>query len=159
MRYTGTLLAVTDMDTSKRFYHDVLGLDAVADFGANVTLDGGVVLQTMETWKSFLHTDEVTLQNNAGELYFEEGDMDAFCQHLERFAIHYVHRLHEHPWGQRVVRFYDPDRHIIEVAEELDAVILRFVAQGLSAEETAARMGVPLDFVTASLDRSRGQGR
>ena len=159
MRYTCILLAVKDMETSKRFYREVLGLDVVADFGANVTLTGGIALQTLETWKALLHTDEVTLQNNAGELYFETEDMDAFCAHLESFGIRYVHRLHEQPWGQRVIRFYDPDGHIIEAAEELDAVILRFTAQGLDPEQTAARMGIPLDFVTASLDRSRGQGR
>lgn len=153
MKYTGTLIAVKNMTVSKRFYHDVLGLDVVADFGANVTLDGGVVLQTLETWRSFIHTDDITLRNNAGELYFEAEDMDAFCQHLESFDICYVHKLHEHPWGQRVVRFYDPDGHIIEAAEKLDAVISRFTAQGLTPEETAARMNIPLDFVMSSLNR------
>lgn len=34
MKYTSTLLAVTDMEKSKQFYHDVLGLDIVADFGS-----------------------------------------------------------------------------------------------------------------------------
>ena len=63
MKYTSTLLAVTDMEKSKQFYHDVLGLDIVADFGANVTLTGGVVLQTMDTWKSFIRTDKVILPN------------------------------------------------------------------------------------------------
>lgn len=153
MKYTGTLIAVRDMEASKRFYHDVLGLDAAADFGANVTLEGSLVLQTMETWKSFIRTDDVTLQNNAGELYFEEERLDAFCEHLKNFDIRYVHELHEHPWGQRVVRFYDPDKHIIEVAEKLDTVILRFMEQGLSAEETADRMNIPLDFVVSCLNR------
>lgn len=27
MKYTGTLIAVRDMEASKRFYHDVLGLE------------------------------------------------------------------------------------------------------------------------------------
>ena len=47
-------------------------------FGTNVTLTGGLVLQTLETWQSFIHTSDVTLKSNAGELYFETGDMDAF---------------------------------------------------------------------------------
>ena len=152
MKYTGTLIAVNDIEKSKQFYHNVLGLDVVADFGANVTLTGGVVLQTLETWQSFIHTDDVTLKNNAGELYFETENMDAFAQHLESFDISYVHKLHEHPWGQRVIRFYDPDGHIIEAAEKLDAVIAHFVAQGLSPKETADRMGIPLDFVVSSLN-------
>ena len=140
MKYTSTLIAVKDMDISKKFYHDVLNLDIVADFGANVTLEGGVVLQTLDTWKSFIKTENVILPNNAGELYFEEDDMDAFCKKLKSFEISYVHELFEHRWGQRVVRFYDPDKHIIEVGERLDTVVFRFIEQGLSAEETAVRM-------------------
>ena len=153
MKYISTLIAVSDMKKSKQFYHDVLGMKVVADFGANVTLDGGLVMQTMDTWKSFIRTDKVLLPNNAGELYFEEEDLDAFCEHLKRFDICYVHPLFEHRWGQRVVRFYDPDRHIIEVGEKLNTVILRFMEQGLSAEETAIRMDIPLDFVTACLEK------
>ena len=45
MKYTSTLIAVKNMEKSKRFYHDVLGLDMVSDFGANVVLDGGIALQ------------------------------------------------------------------------------------------------------------------
>ena len=130
-------------------------LDVVADFGANVTLTGGVVLQTLEIWQSFIHTDDVTLKNNAGELYFETEDMDTFARHLESFDISYVHKLHEHAWGQRVIRFYDLDGHIIETAEKLDTVIARFDAQGLSPEETADRMDIPLDFVVSSLNISK----
>ena len=153
MKYISTLIAVSDMKKSKQFYHDVLGMKVVADFGANVTLDGGLVMQPMDTWKSFIRTDKVLLPNNAGELYFEEEDLDAFLENLKQFDICYVHPLFEHRWGQRVVRFYDPDRHIIEVGEKLNTVILRFMEQGLSAEETAIRMDIPLDFVTACLEK------
>ena len=153
LKYTNTLIAVADMEKSKRFYHDVLGLEIVADFGDNVILEGGIALQTMNTWKTFIRTDNVVLPNNAGELYFEEEDMDTFCDHLKKFDICYVHPLFEHRWGQRVVRFYDPDKHIIEVGEKLDAVILRFMEDGLSAEETAARMDIPVDFVRACLNK------
>ena len=153
MKYISTLIAVSDMKKSKQFYHDVLGMKVVADFGANVTLDGGLVMQTMDTWKSFIRTDKVLLPNNAGELYFEEEDLDAFLENLKQLDICYVHPLFEHRWGQRVVRFYDPDRHIIEVGEKLNTVILRFMEQGLSAEETAIRMDIPLDFVTACLEK------
>ena len=153
MKYTSTLIAVKDMEISKGFYQDVLGLDVVADFDANVTLDGGVVLQILDTWKGFIRREDVILPNHAGELYFEEEDMDAFCDHLQSFDICYVHELLEHPWGQRVVRFYDPDKHIIEVGEKIDMVVLRFIRQGLSAEETAVRMDVPLAFVLSCLDK------
>lgn len=39
MKFKNPLLAVQDMERSKEFYHQVLGLHVVVDFGANVTLD------------------------------------------------------------------------------------------------------------------------
>ena len=69
IQYINTLLAVTDMARAKHFYCDLLGMTITADFGANVTLDGHVALQTMDTWQSLLGTDAVTLRHRAGELY------------------------------------------------------------------------------------------
>ena len=55
MKYTSTLIAVKDIERSKRLYYDVLGLDVISDFGANVTLTGGIALQTIDTWIDFIH--------------------------------------------------------------------------------------------------------
>ena len=151
MKYVSTLMAVSDMEKSKRFYRDTLGLAVTQDFGENVTLEGGIALQTLESWKTFIRTDKVALQGNAGELYFEDDDLDAFCARLENLDIRYVHPLIEHGWGQRVVRFYDPDGHIIEVGESMEKVVRRFVDSGLTAAETAKRMDVPLAFVLSAL--------
>ena len=151
MKYTGTLIAVTDMEKSKAFYRDVLGLAVTADFGANVTLAGVVVLQTMETWKELIQNDEITLHNCASELYFEESDMDAFLSHLQNCGVSYVHPPLEHSWGQRAVRFYDPDHHIIEVGEDITMVVKRFAARNMTAAQIAKRMDVPEDFVRKCL--------
>ena len=154
MKYITTLIAVKNMEMSKKFYRDVLGLNVVTDLGSNVTLDGGLVLQTLDSWKSFIRTDKVILPNNAVELYFEEEDLDKFLKHLKRFDIKYVHESFEHPWGQRVVRFYDLDNHIIEVGEKIDSVVCRFIENGFSVEETAERMDVPIDFVLSALNNN-----
>lgn len=149
MKYSSTLIAVKDIEKSKQFYHDVLDLDVIADFGANVTLTGGIALQTVDTWKEFIHKQnhEIIFENNAGELYFEEDDMNSFIIKLNSIKdIVYVHHLKEHSWGQRVVRFYDLDKHIIEVGENIAMVIKRFIDSGLSIEETASRMDVPVDL-------------
>lgn len=154
MKYTSTLIAVNDMEKAKQFYMNVLGLKVVADFGANVTMSGGIGLQTKETWKDFIHKNEekIIFQNNAWELYFEEDDMDNFIKKLSQMNdIQYVHPLKEHSWGQRVVRFYDLDKHIIEVGENLTKVIKRFMDGGLSVEETAVRMDVPIEYIQSCL--------
>lgn len=153
MKYTATLIAVTDMERSKRFYKEVLGLNVTADFGANVTLDGGVALQTIDSWQEFIGNQDIILYNNASELYFEETEMDAFLDHLKNFSVTCVHPPIEHSWGQRVVRFYDPDRHIIEVGEDMVMVVRRFARSGMTAEQVAERMDVPLDYVAHCLEQ------
>lgn len=65
--------------------------------------------------------------------------------------MEYVHPVQEHSWGQRVVRFYDPDGHIIEVGENLKEVCKRFINEGMTAEETAKRMDVPIKFVNSCI--------
>ena len=58
----------------------------------------------------------------------------------------------EHSWGQKVVRFYDPDGLIIEVAEEISAVVRRFIDSGMTNQETAVRMDVLLDYINSCLN-------
>ena len=50
-------------------------------------------------------------------LHFEEKDIEGFIEKLERCypEVQYVNKLMTHSWGQRVVRFYDPDGNLIEV--------------------------------------------
>ena len=152
IHYECPLIAVRDMKRSVAFYREVLGLEIVNDFGANVTLTGGISLQTLDTWKDFLGAaeEDIKLKNRAGELYFVAEDMDAFWQRLQTADAELVHPLKEHGWGQRVVRFYDPDGHIIEVGESIAAVCRRFADSGMTAEQIAKRMDVPLEFVTGS---------
>lgn len=137
------------------FYRRVLGLSVILDFGANVTLTGGVCLQTPDSWREFINGKPVSMGANAGELYFEEDDFDAFAEKLQKLDLKYVHSVKEHRWGQRVARFYDPDGHILEVGENMSAVCRRFLECGMTEAQTAERMDVPLNFVRAC--RSAGK--
>ncbi len=147
-----TLLAVTDIEKSAAFYKKVLGLRVVMDFGANKTLTGGLVLQTAETWKEFIGTENISFGGRSTEIYFEEEDFDKFVEKLNGCEIKYVHPVKEHSWGQRVVRIYDPDMHIIEVGENLKTVCKRFLGSGMTPEQAAQRMGVPMKFVKSCMD-------
>lgn len=149
-----TLIAVSDMDRSKQFYYDLLGLEVAADFGANVTLTGGIALQTVDSWTRLIQKDirDLTFGHNTGELYFETRDFDGFLQRLNaRSDVALVHPAVEHPWGQRAIRFYDPDCHMIEVGEDMAQVAGRFRDQGMSPTEIARRMDVPEDYVAHCL--------
>lgn len=87
MKLKNPLLVVTDMDRSVAFYKKVFGLHVIMDFGANKTLTGGLSLQTIETYKAFIGTSEISFGGNDFEIYFEEDDFDAFARRLQACDI------------------------------------------------------------------------
>ena len=116
MKLKNVLIVTKDIEKSKKFYHDVFGLDMILDNDGNMILTEGLVLQDEAIWQKFIERD-ITQKNNATELYFEESDIEGFIEKLEKLYpdIEYVNRLMTHSWGQKVVRFYDPDGNLIEV--------------------------------------------
>ena len=116
MRLKNFLIVVKDIERSKQFYHDLFGLEMILDNDGNMILTDGLVLQEEKYWKEFLKK-EIIPENNSCELYFEEADIEGFIEKLESYypEVKYVNRLMTHSWGQRVIRFYDPDGNLIEV--------------------------------------------
>jgi len=148
MKLKNILFVVDDIDISKNFYKDLFGLAVVADFGKNIVMTEGLVLQEKNLWKTFINKDVVSCGNDA-ELYFEENAIDHFLEKLEKsdYPIEYLNKCIEHDWGQRVIRLYDPDKHIIEVGESLEYVARRFLKTGMTAEQVATKTQLPLSQV------------
>lgn len=116
MRLKNILIVVKDIEKSRQFYHDLFGLDMALDNGGNMILTEGLVLQDRAIWRNFLGKPVIP-ENNSCELYFEEPDIEAFAEKLEKLYpyVQYVNRLTTHSRGQKVLRFYDLDGNLIEV--------------------------------------------
>lgn len=116
MKLKNILIVVKDIERSKKYYHDLFGLDVVLNNESNVILTEGLVLQEEQVWKQSLGKDVVE-QNNACELYFEESQIEAFAEKLEKLypEVKYVNRLTTYSWGKKILRFYDLDGNLIEV--------------------------------------------
>lgn len=146
MQYQGTLIAVSDMEKAKQFYETVMEQKVIMDLGVHVAF-GGFSLQS--NYAELVGTDlPGKTQPNNFQLYFEVEDLDYWQNKISSTeGIKFIHKAKEYPWGQRVIRFYDYDKFIIEVAESMASVAKRFLAQGLSIEETAERTMYPVEFV------------
>ena len=116
MRLKNVLIVVSDIERSRKYYHDLFGLEMILDNDGNMILTEGLVLQDAAIWKNFLGKDIIP-RNNASELYFEEKDIEGFIRKLQELYPEtvYVNPLMTHSWGQKVARFYDPDGNLIEV--------------------------------------------
>ena len=120
MRLKNVLLAVDDLEKSITFYKGLFGLQILKEFEGNVILTEGLVLQDKKIWEQLIER-EVSFYGNSAELYFVENYLEGFQKKLDQssFEITYVHQLKEYPWGQKAIRLYDPDGHLIEIGEAL----------------------------------------
>lgn len=148
MIFGSVVLAVTDIVKSKEFYMDMFGLEIVEDYGEKVVFDGGFSLQESFDWLVGISASAIKYKANNMELYFEEEDIIRFIDRLKKYPkVKLMHPLKLSPWGQRVIRLYDPDGHIIEVGEPMEVVAKRFLLEGKSIEDTAKITQQPLRMV------------
>ena len=50
MKLKNVLITVSDIEESKKFYHDLFGLDVILDTDGNIILTEGLVLQDINIW-------------------------------------------------------------------------------------------------------------
>ena len=153
MKHVCTLISVADINASRKFYEDLFGLEVFQVYGRNIAFTCGLALQQDFDWLVDLPKEKVLKKSNNAEIVFEEQDFDGFLNKLKEYPdIEYLGEVIEHSWGQRVIRFYDLDGHIIEVGEDMKMVIKRFLASGMTMEEVSVKMDVSIEGLTKLLN-------
>ena len=153
MKYTCMLISVADINAARNFYEDLFRLEVFQDYGRNIAFTCGLALQQDFDWLVNLPKEKVLKKSNNAEIVFEEQDFEGFLNKLKEYPdIEYLGEVLEHSWGQRVIRFYDLDGHIIEVGEDMKMVIKRFLASGMNMEEIAVKMDASVEDLTKLLN-------
>ncbi len=151
VKYVCPLLVVADMARSRNFYEHVLEQKVIMDFGENVTFAGDFSIHLQTHYQKLIGDKEIRFGSHSCELYFEYDDLEQLSQKLIDAQVELVHEMREQPWRQRVIRIYDPDRHIIEIGESLEHLSYRLFKEGLSAEDISKTMMMPSEFVEKSI--------
>jgi catechol 2,3-dioxygenase-like lactoylglutathione lyase family enzyme len=147
MKYICPLLVVSNLKRSRDFYERLLRQKVKADFGENLTFEGDFSLHLKEHYSSLIENKEISFGVNNAELYFEYDDVDGIAAELSANKVEFVHPAQEQPWRQKVVRIYDPDRHIIEIGESMENLCLRLLREGKTEEEVSRITYMPMEFV------------
>ena len=153
MKHICMLISVSDIDAARKFYEELFGLEVFQNYGKNIAFTCGLALQQDFDWLVNLPKEKVLKKSNNAEIVFEEQDFDSFLNKLKEYPdIEYLGEVIEHSWGQRVIRFYDLDGHIIEAGEDMKMVIKRFLDSGMTMEEISVRMDVSIEDLTKLLN-------
>ena len=141
------VLFVRDAQKARNFYEGILGLTVVGDFGGlNIMfkerfalwqiMDENIIPRT-------LGKEEILNSSRASrfELVFETENLDKIYTELKAQNVEFLHEINEELWGQRTIRFYDPDGHLVEVGEAMHVFVRRvYEAEGKNIEAAAKKM-------------------
>jgi catechol 2,3-dioxygenase-like lactoylglutathione lyase family enzyme len=153
MKYICPLLVVSDIKRSRAFYEGLLNQKVKYDFGENVTFEGDFAIHLQSHYKALIGDKEVKQGGNNFELYFEYDDVEQIVERLKAHNVQFVHDVMEQPWRQKVVRFYDPDEHIIEIGESMEYLSYRLNNEGLPLEEISKITYMPIEFIAEAVKK------
>ena len=153
-RYMGPILAVSAIAPARYFYEMLLQQRVKYDFGVNVTFEGDFSVHLRSHLRGLQGLDAsqpVQSRTPDAELTFETDDIDSLEHQLSEAKVDFVHGSREQPWGQRVVRVYDPDGYVVEIGEEMTAVVRRMARHGQSVAQIVEKTAMPAEFVEQAL--------
>jgi catechol 2,3-dioxygenase-like lactoylglutathione lyase family enzyme len=150
IKFVASLITVSDIQKSRNFYENVLGQKVEADYGENVSF-GGFSIHLRPHFKMLIDNRDIIVGGNNFELYFEYDEVAQIVEKLKTEKVEFIHELYEAPWKQLCVKFYDPDKNIIEIGESLEYLSFRLHRQGNSFEEISKLTGLNGEFVEKSI--------
>ncbi len=152
IKFICPLIVVKDTKKAKDFYEGLLGQKVKYDFGENIQFHGDFSIHLEEHYQGLIDEGvehKINYRTNNFELYFETEDILKVESRLKNVEVEFIHEIREQPWGQRVMRVYDYDYHIVEIGETLESLVLRLYKEGKSVDEIVKRTSMPLEFVNS----------
>ena len=151
INYDNIALFVKDIKLSKNFYTNVLKQEIDEEMGNGLSFKSGFGL-----WE--LGDDDVILNKIGKEnirkiknpnflLVFNTDNIEEIIDRLKENNIELLHDVYEESWGQKTIRFYDPDNHLIEIGETMKSVIKRLHKNGMAPKEISKKTYMDIDTI------------
>ncbi len=135
MKFICPLIVVEDIVKSRYFYETVLDQTVQADYGENVFFEGGFAIHQKKHFQSLINHADIISKSNHFELYFEHDRLEETAEKIKTLGLEFVHEMKEQPWKQRVIRFYDYDKNLIEIGESMEHTAFRLYRADYSIDE------------------------
>ena len=139
-----------DFDKMKAFYQEILKQEIDVDFGNCIGFKNGISLWKLDEYypiaKHLGRTFDQSGNKNI-EICFEANDYEEVVASLRKYDLKYLHQTIEERWGQKTIRFYDPENNLVEIGESIPCFVQRFFNQGMTIYEVSERTSVPIEMV------------
>lgn len=118
MKHIDTIILVENIEISKKFYMEVIGLEILHDWGNMIVFKERLSIHQANALLPEWDMKKLITQGKQGKgnvvIYFEAENLELDFQNISNKGAKIVHGILELPW-QKIFRIYDPDCHIIEI--------------------------------------------
>ncbi len=111
MRAFRIALPASELDRSRAFYEQVLGIDADATVPSRLYFHCDGFIVALIDWAIENHGDPTPVRPLPDNLYFAVDDLDATLDRAVKAGAGITSGIEEKPWGERSFYCKDPDDH------------------------------------------------
>lgn len=119
IQFKTSIALVRSIEESKLFYRDIIGLTVIKEFDTFVLFQDHFAIHAADLFYQYInkpyHGEKMGHDNV--DYYFTTSDLVGFQEKLKGEQVTFIHEIHQHEWGEKVIRVYDPDGHIIEIGD------------------------------------------
>jgi catechol 2,3-dioxygenase-like lactoylglutathione lyase family enzyme len=152
MNFKSVALFVVDLNISGFFYEKILNQKISTKYPNIIQFENGISIWQIKSTHIISQTAKDFNRKNLNfELYFEDDNLDLIEENLKKNNIEFLHSIHEETWGQKTIRFFDPDNNLIEIGETPSGFIGRLYADNMSVEEISQKTNMNIETVKKHL--------
>ncbi|MEH7344475.1 VOC family protein [Bacillus sp. JJ1532] len=118
------ILYVENLEKTKHFYENLLGLELRNEFGTYIEFNTGSTVLSFNTREGGREVTSLPIPNGIRkeqtfELGFVTEDVEGVVEGLREEGVSILMEPVEKPWGQKVAYVEDPDGHYIEICSPI----------------------------------------
>lgn len=118
------ILYVENLEKTKHFYGELLGLELKNEFGTYIEFNTGTTVLSFNTREDVRELTGLPIPNGVRkeqtfELGFVTEEVEVTVEHLREAGVPILMDPVEKPWGQKVAYVEDPDGHYIEICSPI----------------------------------------
>lgn len=145
IRFHSPVLFVEDLPKERHFYENVLQQEVDFDFGACILFKCGLSI-----WKpaaehivsQYYQSKLEEKGKNQIELCFETEEFENLYERVKSLNLDFLHDRIEEPWGQITIRFFDPEKNLVEIGESTPCFVYRMFTEGMSVHDISSKTGI-----------------
>ncbi len=119
IKFHHAIALVKNVEASKKFYEEVIGLKAEKVYDTFVLFEGGFSIHAADVFYGYINKTYHGEKLGAYDVdfYFTTSDLPAMEQKLKEANVEFLHGIKQHDWGEKVIRILDPDGHLLEIGD------------------------------------------